>query len=154
MGYGLLKFFVPEDIFANGGEYGVCVTVLHPGVSVAKGFFIEFILTSVLITVICGMWDPRNRNNSDSTPLRIGFAVAAISIAGGPFTDASMNPARTLGPAAWNWRWENQWLYWVAPLSAGLFASLFYKFVFWRQHPNDQKLPETLPLSLTPKTEL
>jgi aquaporin related protein len=58
-------------------------------------------------------------------------------MAGGPFTGASMNPVRTLGPAIWNGNWENQWIFWAAPLSAGLVASVFYKKIFWRQHPDE-----------------
>lgn len=40
-----------------------------------------------------------------------------------------MNPARSFAPALYNWRWENQWLYWVAPLSASFLATLLFKYV-------------------------
>ncbi|CRK96017.1 CLUMA_CG009457, isoform A [Clunio marinus] len=116
-GYGLLMFVTPSDIFSLSPE-GICMTLVHPEVSVSKAFLVEFILTSTLITIISGAWDPRNRNNTDSTAIRIGLAVAALSIAGGPYSGASMNPARSLGPALWNWKWENHWIYWVSPLSA------------------------------------
>jgi glycerol uptake facilitator-like aquaporin len=83
-----------------------------------------------------------------------GFAIVALSIAGGPFTDASMNPVRSFGPALWNWNWEHHWIYWVAPMSAGLLASVFYRIIFWRRHPMDGDFSEELPLSRPQKTEL
>jgi aquaporin related protein len=75
LGYGLLKLLVPDDIFSIPPN-GTCVTSLHPGMSVTKGFFVEFFLTCALISIICGVWDPRNRSNGDSAPLRIGKLVA------------------------------------------------------------------------------
>lgn len=154
LGFGLLRLMTPEDIFFQDGHTGTCMTLPHPSVSVTKAFFIEFLLTSALITMICGVWDPRNRNNGDSAPLRVGLSIIALSLAGGPFTDASMNPVRSFGPALWNGNWDHHWLYWVAPLSAGLLASVFYKVIFWRKNPKDEEA-ETQPLSPdVTKTEL
>lgn len=143
LGYGLLQFVAPEDIFSIP-EGGTCMTQLHPGVPVAKAFLIEFLLTCALVSLICGVWDPRNQKNSDSSPLRVGFGIFALSVAGGEFTGASMNPVRSLGPALWNWNWDNHWIYWVAPPLAGLVASLFYRLVFWRNHPATDEEVERL----------
>lgn len=49
------------------------------------------------------------------------------------FTGGSFNPARSLGPAIWNGDYESHWLYWVAPLSGALAASLVYRYVFYRE---------------------
>lgn len=65
------------------------------------------------------------------------MAIVALSLAGGTFTGASMNPARSLGPAIWNGEWTAHWIYWVAPLSASLLSSLFYRVVFFRPNPKD-----------------
>lgn len=152
LGYGLLQFLSPARMFTTAN--GVCMTLPHPEVSVAQAFFIEFFLTCALISLICGVWDPRNRENADSAPLRIGLGIIGLSIAGGPFTDASMNPVRSLGPALWNWNWDHHWLYWVAPMSAGLIASIFYKTIFWRRNPKDDKQEVELSLAAEQKTEL
>lgn len=152
LGFGLLKYITPEDIF-DMDPRGVCMTLPHPKMGVVGSFFIEFFLTSALISMICGVWDPRNRKNGDSAPLRIGLAIVALSLAGGPFTDASMNPVRSLGPALWNWKWDHHWIFWVSPPLAGLLASCFYRFVFWRRNPDDN-LPDTLPIAFAAKTEL
>jgi len=92
LGYGLLRALTPTKFFSN--DLDVCMTLPHESLSLTQAFFIEFFLTSALISIICGLWDPRNRNNGDSAPLRVGIAVAGLSITGGPYTGASMNPAR------------------------------------------------------------
>ena len=71
LGFGLLRFLTPEDIFW-ADENGTCMTLVHPNVSITQAFFVEFLLTSALISLVSGVWDPRNRNNGDSAPLRVG----------------------------------------------------------------------------------
>lgn len=46
------------------------MTLPHPSLGIAEAFALEFVITCALITIICGVWDPRNRNNADSGPLR------------------------------------------------------------------------------------
>lgn len=150
-GFGLLKFLTPQGIF-DADKAGTCMTVLHPTMSVPAAFFMEFCLTCALVFTVCGSWDPRNRLNTDSTPIRIGLTVFGLSIAGAPFTVASMNPARSFGPALWNWDWSHHWLYWAAPLLGGFVASTFYRIVFWRRNSGDE-VQEAVPLSFTSKRE-
>lgn len=69
LGYGLLMLLTPNEILPSEG---ICMTIIHPGMSITEGFVLEFVLTSALISVICGVWDPRNRKFLDSAPLRIG----------------------------------------------------------------------------------
>lgn len=98
LGYGMLKFFTPEEIFSIP-EHGTCVTVLHPGVSITKGFLFEFFLTSALIAMICGVWDPRNRKNGDSSPLRIGKK----------FSQTQSQVESWLNFRSWNCRAQHRW---------------------------------------------
>lgn len=71
LGVGLLRLLTPDRIFL-AAEQGTCVTLIHPEVTLTQGFFLEFFLTSALMSIICGVWDPRNRENGDAAPLRIG----------------------------------------------------------------------------------
>lgn len=48
---------------------------------------------------------------------------------GGPLTGASMNPARSLGPAVAGGGWDAHWIYWVAPVTAMLVAVRVYDFL-------------------------
>ncbi|XP_045783632.1 LOW QUALITY PROTEIN: aquaporin-8-like [Maniola jurtina] len=61
---------------------------------------IEALLGAVLALANLAAWDARNAHYKDSWPLRIGFTVAALTFAAGDVTGASMNPARSLAPAA------------------------------------------------------
>lgn len=88
------------------------VTRVHMGVSLYNAFFIEGVMTFILIMSIL-----TTRN-----PAIISIAVFLDAFIGGPLTGASMNPARSFGPALAMGYWDNQWLYWAAPLSGGLAA--------------------------------
>ena len=55
--------------------------------------------------------------------LAIGFVVAADILAIGPLTGASMNPARSFGPAVASGVYEAQLLYWAAPITGALVAA-------------------------------
>nr|CAD7453571.1 unnamed protein product [Timema tahoe] len=111
-GFGLLQVITPDSILrskSNGSCCALCVTLPHPELSAFQAVLAEALATSVLILVVCAVWDKRNERNTDSVPLRFGFTVMAIASAEGPYTGASMNPARSLGPVIWTGVWESHW---------------------------------------------
>jgi glycerol uptake facilitator-like aquaporin len=56
----------------------------------------------------------------------IGLTVAFNILAGGAVTGASMNPARSFGPAAVLNMWSWHWAYWVAPIAGACAAAVIY----------------------------
>ncbi len=56
--------------------------------------------------------------------------VFLLHLVGVPLTGASMNPARTLGPALASGFWEFHWIYWVAPIVGGIIAGVIMNYVF------------------------
>ncbi len=48
----------------------------------------------------------------------------------GPFTGASLNPARSLGASIIAGDFENHWIYWVGPIIGGISAGLIYENIF------------------------
>ena len=56
----------------------------------------------------------------------IGLTVTFDILAGGPVTGASMNPARSFGPALVQGFWQWHWAYWVAPVAGGVVGAVLY----------------------------
>lgn len=135
VGFALLMRSLPWShvIEKMHGGVGICLTQPHAGIEWYSAFICEFCFTAILVLVCCGLWDKRASHLQDSVALKFAVTVAALSIAGGDLTGASMNPARSLAPAIWNGQMQNQWLYWVAPLSASLCTTLAYKSIFRRE---------------------
>jgi aquaporin Z len=88
---------------------------------------LEFILTFLLVTAIFGTAvEPRGAGVKIGG-FGIGLTVAFDILAGGPVTGASMNPARSFGPALVQGYWEWHHLYWIAPVAGGVVAALVYQ---------------------------
>jgi aquaporin NIP len=61
--------------------------------------------------------------------IMIGATVMVNALWGGPISGASMNPARSFGPALINGNWECQWLYWVASIIEAVLGALAYQLI-------------------------
>jgi len=71
--------------------------------------------------------------------ISIGGMVFLLHLVGVPLTGASMNPARTLGPALASGFWEFHWVYWVGPIIGGIIAGLIMNYVFVKQAEAEAK---------------
>jgi glycerol uptake facilitator-like aquaporin len=100
------------------GAAGLGATLPAPGISGAQAFVIEAVITMVLLLVVFGA--AADEVNSEavlgSPPLAIGLAITACHLFAVPLTGASMNPARSLGPALLLGHWSHLWLYWTGLL--------------------------------------
>lgn len=120
----LLRWFFAEETL-NTAHLGV--TSLASSVNPIQGVVIEAILTFFLVLVIFGTAiDPRGHKLGG---IAIGAVVCADILIGGPLTGASMNPARTFGPALASGFWKDHWVYWVGPLGGAVLAALAYEKV-------------------------
>lgn len=117
-------------------------TQLAPSVSAVQGLGIEAVLTFILVFVIFGTAVDMRAQKSAS--LFIGLAVVVNILVGGPYTGASMNPARSFGPALAGGVWAHHWVYWIGPLLGGSAAALVYTFLFLPR-PAAESLPEVRP---------
>jgi aquaporin-4 len=90
---------------------------------------LEAIFTFFLVTVIF-MTAVHKKAAAGIQGLSIGGMVFLLHIVGVPLTGASMNPARTLGPALASGFWEFHWVYWVGPIIGGIIAGLIMNYVF------------------------
>jgi aquaporin Z len=92
-------------------------------------FCVEMVLTFLLVTSVFGTAVDERGAAVKIGGFGIGLTVAFDILAGGPITGASMNPARSFGPALVMGHWEWHWLYWVAPIAGGVLAAALYSFL-------------------------
>jgi MIP family channel proteins len=99
-----------------------------PSIAAGRALLIEALLTAFLMLVIMSVATDTRAAGAPAA-LAIGAAVGLASIAFGPLTGASLNTARSFGPALASGQWTDFWIYVAGPLvgaSAGAFA---YQFV-------------------------
>jgi len=47
----------------------------------------------------------------------------------GPVANASMNPARSFGPAIASGAWQAHWVYWLGPIAGALLGALAFELI-------------------------
>lgn len=99
------------------------VSTLHAiGFEAIATFFLVFVAFGTLV-------DPKGPKVGG---FAIGLTVCADVLAIGPLTGASMNPARSFGPALVSGVFEGHLIYWIGPILGGIAAGLIYLWVFLR----------------------
>ncbi|KAM9790774.1 uncharacterized protein ACBT44_019199, partial [Syngnathus typhle] len=124
-GAGIVRLATPPDFRENLG-----VTGLGKNVSGGFGLLVELVLTFQLVFTIFASCDPKRTDLGGSTALAIGVSVSIGHFAGIPFTGASMNPARSFGPAVIATNFKDHWVYWVGPFLGAIIAALLYEHIF------------------------
>lgn len=114
--------------FCLGSKAGTLgATTLDPAISPLQGFVIEAILTFFLVNTIFNTGV--SGKGGVNTGLAIGLTLVFAILMGGPLTGASLNPARTLGPAIVTGNFADIWVYLAGPPVGAIVAALLYKTV-------------------------
>ncbi|CAG9825483.1 unnamed protein product, partial [Phaedon cochleariae] len=132
-GSGFHELVTSSELYVGGDTTeaaGNCVNLPDGSLTDWQALGVEIILSVILVIANCACWDQRNNNKVDSVPLKIGMVVVALNLSAGVYTGASMNPARSFGPAVWANNFDSHWVYWVGPTIGSLIASYFYKYTF------------------------
>lgn len=109
---------------AFGPESTLGVTL--PAGGAVQAVSIEALLTGVLMLVIVAVATD-TRAVGQLAAIAIGGTIALDALWGGPLTGASMNPARSFGPALVAGVWKGQWIYWVGPIVGALAGASVYQ---------------------------
>lgn len=109
-----------------------------PSTGVAEAIVIEVVLTFFLMFVIVGVATDA-RASGQMAALAIGGTVALAALMGGPLTGASMNPARSLGPALLAGVVDGQLIYLLAPPLGAVLGGFAYRFVRCGEPERDVK---------------
>ena len=132
----LLKVLFPEHLTLG---------MTLPAGSASQAFLLEIVLTFFLMLVIAGFVASEN-THKEIHAFAIGGVVCLDALLGGPITGASMNPARSLGPALVALNFQHQWLYVIAPILGALLAAAlqFTLFTSHKKGVEDRLIPHPL----------
>jgi MIP family channel proteins len=114
----MLTLIIPHGTQGNLGGHG-----LGAGVSIAGGLTAEVVVTFMLVSAFL------HATMGGARPATLGMAAIGLTSVLGylfamPLTGASMNPARSLGPAFVTGAWREHWIFWAGPLIGALLAAV------------------------------
>ena len=96
-------------------------------------FFLMFVIMAVATDT---------RAIGEAAAIAIGATVGLDAMFGGPITGASMNPARSLGPAIAASDFTSIWVYIAAPLLGATLAAVTYQFLRGEDDPATEETPQ------------
>ncbi|CAG2169600.1 unnamed protein product, partial [Oppiella nova] len=119
--YGLLS---PEE----RSHSGLGLTLPNDHLNASQIFGYEFISTFIVVLAFLANSDPQ-RSDAGFKSLSIGFAYSVAHLFSFRHTGASLSPARSFGPAVIKGIWRYHWIYWIAPLIAGMLSGFTYEYI-------------------------
>jgi MIP family channel proteins len=99
-----------------------------PTVATGSALVYELVLTAFLMFVIMAVATD-TRAVGAAAAIAIGGTVGLGALFGGPVTGASMNPARSFGPAVAAGEWHGFWIYLAGPVAGAALRALAYQAV-------------------------
>jgi len=119
---GLLYAVVPHALERTMGA-----TILAHDVSDWQAAVIEVVITFNLVFFAFAVSDrAASPESAGMAPVLTGLVLAAQIFFAGPLTGASMNPARSFGPAVFSNKWGSHWVFWVGPFVGAVLGGLSY----------------------------
>jgi MIP family channel proteins len=99
-----------------------------PTIAVGRAVVLEAVMSALLMLVILSVATDTRAAGAPAA-IAIGAAIALDALFGGPLTGASMNPARSFGPALIAGEWRDFWIYLAGPLLGAPLGAFAYQFV-------------------------
>jgi aquaporin Z len=99
-----------------------------PAGSPTQSFVLEVILTAILMLTVLSV-STGAKEKGITAGIVIGGVIALEALVAGPICGASMNPARSLAPAAVSGSWTHLWIYLIAPTLGALIAVPLHKMI-------------------------
>jgi MIP family channel proteins len=124
----ILKYTFPDALVIATRDGGQAISL---DVTATQAWILEAIATFFLtFAVFATAVDTKTPHVGG---FAIGLVVTADILAIGPLTGASMNPARSFGPALASGIFEGQFIYWTAPIIGSIIAAVLYDVLFIRR---------------------
>lgn len=102
--------------------------VTAPSVAVTSALAWEIVMTATLMLVITAVATDA-RAVGEGAALAIGGTIALASLVGGPVSGASLNPARSIGPAIVSGDFADLWIYIVGPVLGAAAGAGLYRYL-------------------------
>jgi MIP family channel proteins len=112
-------------IVGTAGDAGASVPSIN---GVGAAFLSELVLTFFLVLLVL-IVATDSRAQGSLAAIAVGGYVAMAATGWGPIAGASMNPARSFGPALAANAWASHWIYWLAPGTGALLALAAYELL-------------------------
>jgi aquaporin Z len=119
---GILATLLLWALIGKQGSAGL--TLPGPGIGAGTAMVWEIVLTTGLVSVILGTASGAQQIGALAA-VGVGGYIALAGLWGSPVSGASMNPARSLGPALVLNDWTAWWAYLIGPIAGGLIAVVF-----------------------------
>lgn len=123
-----------RGLFGDVAHLGSTVPSDGAGQALGLEFAITFFLMFVIVAVATD-----ERAVPGAAAVAIGGYVALAATFSGPIAGASMNPARSFGPALVSGTWSDHWVYWAGPVAGALLGAWVYGWL--RQGAPPSRLP-------------
>jgi aquaporin Z len=104
-----------------GKQGSAGLTLPGPGISAGTALLWELVLTAGLVSVILGTASGAQQLGPLAA-VGVGGYIALAGLWGSPVSGASMNPARSLGPALVKGDWTAWWAYLIGPIAGAVIA--------------------------------
>ena len=129
------KLAAITHFFIWGNQHSYGMTFLNSTIGV--GILVEFILSFALMFVIMSVATD-TRAVGELAGIAIGTTVALCAFVGGPITGASMNPARSLGPALVGGELHDIWIYILIPILGAISGAFVYQKIRCESDKNSE----------------
>ncbi|KAL9999047.1 putative major intrinsic protein [Helianthus debilis subsp. tardiflorus] len=133
-----VAFYILSQLFGSILASGILSLIMDvtsdayfgtiPVGSTVQSFVVEIIITFILMFVISGASND-HRAIKKHGGIAVGMTIMLNVFVGGPISGASMNPARSLGPAIVKWRFKGIWAYIFGPIIGAIAGGFVYKLL-------------------------
>jgi aquaporin NIP len=100
----------------------------QPSGSDAQAFFWELLMTALLMFVVMAVATD-TRAVGEAAAIAVGGTIGLCAMFGGPISGASLNPARSIGPALVSGELDALWIYIAAPVAGAAVGGVLYVFL-------------------------
>ncbi|KAM0932980.1 putative major intrinsic protein [Dioscorea sansibarensis] len=142
--YKDLPFYVFAQLIGSILASGVLFLLLNPkpthyfgtvpAGTAMQSFCMEFIITFLLMFTVCSVGTD-DRAIGELGGIAVGSTILLNVLVGGPISGASMNPARSIGPAIIMHNFKDIWVYIVGPVIGAVAGGFVYNFLRLTEEP-------------------